>query len=115
MDIARTLFQVITDLLSLLFLLTRSRGKLAAENLFLRKQLASYQERGVKPCRIDRATKFTLVALSRLFEWKEALAIVQSKTLIRSHREGFRMFWRWKSKMGRPAIPEEHSIHWPMP
>ena len=107
MDIARTLFQVITDLFSLLFLLTRSRGNLAAENLFLRKQLAFYQERGEKPGRIDRATRFTLVVLSRLFEWKDALAIVQTKTLIRWHREGFRMFWRWKSKMGRPAIPEE--------
>lgn len=66
-----------------------------------------YKERGIKPGRIDSASRFTLVALSRLFDWKDALAIVQPKTLIRWHREGFRMFWRWKSKMGRPSIPEE--------
>ncbi len=42
MDIARALFQVVIDLISFLFLLTRSQGKLAAENLFLRKQLAFY-------------------------------------------------------------------------
>ena len=107
MDIVRALFQIVIDFFSLLFLLTRGGGRLAAENLFLRKQLAFYKERGIKPGRIDSATKFTLVALSRLFDWKDALAFVQPKTLIRWHREGFRMFWRWKSKVGRPAIPEE--------
>ena len=110
MDIARALFQVVINLFSLLFLLTRSRGRLAAENLFLRKQLTFYKERGIKPGRIDSATRFTLVALSRLFDWKDALAIVQTKTLIRWHREGFRMFWRWKSRMGRPTIPEELKV-----
>ena len=107
MDIARALFQIVINLFSLLFLLTRSRGRLAAETLFLRKQLAFYKERGIKPGRIDSASRFALVVLSRLFDWKDALAIVQPKTLIRWHREGFRMFWRWKSRMGRPTIPEE--------
>ncbi len=107
MDIARALFQVVIDLISFLFLLTRSQGKLAAENLFLRKQLAFYKEQGIKPSRVDSATKFTLVALSRFFDWKDALAFVQPKTLIRWHREGFRIFWRWKSKMVRPAISED--------
>ncbi len=105
MDIAQALFQVVIDFFSLLFLLTRTRGKLAAENLFLRKQLAMYQERGKKPVRLNSASRFTLVALSRLFDWKDALAVVKPKTLIRWHREGFRIFWRWKSKMGRPRIP----------
>ena len=107
MDIARSLFQVVIDLISLLFLLMCSRGKLAAETLFLRKQLAMYKERSIKPGRIDSATKLTLIGLSRFFNWKGALVVVQPKTLIRWHREGFRMFWRWKSKMGRPQIPED--------
>jgi hypothetical protein len=97
MDIAQALFQVVINLISFLFLLTRSRGRLAAENLFLRKQLAFYKERGIKPGRIDSTTRFTLVALSRLFDWKNALAIVQTKTLICWHREGFRRccnFWK---------------------
>ena len=107
MDIAQALFQVVIDLFSLLFLFTRSRGKLVAENLFLRKQVAMYQERGKKPGRSDSAGRFTLVVLSRLFDWQDALVVVQPKTLIRWHREGFRMFWRWKSRMGRPRIPED--------
>jgi len=107
MDIAQALFQIVIDLFSLLFLLTRSRGKLAAETLFLRKQLAFYKERGISPGRIDSASRITLIALSRFFDWKDALTIVQPKTLIRWHREGFRMFWRWKSRLGRPTIPKD--------
>jgi hypothetical protein len=36
----------------------RSRAQLAAENLFLRKQLAWYQERKVKDRRADDPTPF---------------------------------------------------------
>jgi len=48
----------------------RSRAQLAAENLFLRKQLALYMERRVKPRRADNATRIILVGLSRIFEWR---------------------------------------------
>jgi transposase InsO family protein len=84
------------------------RCALAAENLFLRKQLALHLERKVKPRRARDATRFTLVLLSRLFAWREALTIVKPDTFIRWHRKGFRMFWRWKSKRrGRPRVPSE--------
>ena len=107
MHIAESIIQVVIDLFSLLSLLLRSRGRLAAENLFLRKQLAYYQERGIRPRRLDPATRLTLVGLSKFFNWKDALVVVQPKTLVRWHREGFRLFWRWKSRAGRPSIPEE--------
>ena len=55
----------------------QSRAKLAAENLFLRKQLAMYLERQVKPCRPDDATRITLVVLSRLLDWPRLLTIVK--------------------------------------
>jgi hypothetical protein len=42
----------------------RSHAQLAAENLFLRKQLAFYVERQVKPRPADDRTRITLVALS---------------------------------------------------
>jgi putative transposase len=32
--------------------------------------------------------------------------IVKPETLIGWHRKGFKMFWRWKSRLGRPRIPE---------
>src|SRR5262245_38889990 len=70
---------------------------LAAENLFLRKQLALYVERKAKPRRATDATGLTVVLLSRLFTWRRALIIVKLETLIRWHRRGLRLFWRWKS------------------
>jgi putative transposase len=82
----------------------RSPKALAAENLFLRKQLALYQERHVKPRRATDATRLTLTWLARCFNWRQALVIVQPATLIRWHRRGFRLFWRWKSTPGRPPI-----------
>jgi len=43
-DIAQALFRVVIDLFTLVFLLARNRGKLAAETLFPGKQLAQYRE-----------------------------------------------------------------------
>ena len=79
----------------------------AAENLFLRRQLAMYVERGVKPRHPDLATRVSLALLSRLFDWRTSLIVVRPETLIRRHRAGFRLLWRWKSRPGRPAIPVE--------
>ena len=61
----------------------RSRVQLAAENLFLRKQLALYRERTVKPRRADDATRIVLVGLSRCLAWRELLVIVKPETLMR--------------------------------
>jgi putative transposase len=86
----------------------RSRTQLAAENLFLRKQLALFRERQVKPRRPDDATRVTLVMLSHLIDWRAVLTIVKPDTLIRWHRKGFRLFWRWKSRApGRPPLPPD--------
>ena len=48
-----------------------------------------------------------MATLARLFEWKNVV-VVKPDTLIRWHRKGFRLFWRWKSRpKGRPPVPEE--------
>ena len=64
--LARTFF---TDGIHFVALLTRSRTALAAENLFLRKQLAFYQERKIRPRRFDNVTRFMLMLLSHGFAW----------------------------------------------
>jgi hypothetical protein len=47
-----------------------------------------------------------LAALSQWFAWRDALVNVQADTLLRWHRQRFRLFWRWKSKTtGRPRLP----------
>jgi putative transposase len=86
----------------------RSHGQLAAENLFLRKQLAYYVEREIRPKRANNASRIALVVLSRFVEWRELLTIVRPDTLLRWHRDVFRLFWRAKSRgSGRPRIPAE--------
>jgi putative transposase len=98
----------LVDFLRLVALGLRSHTRLAAENLFLRKQLALYLERQVKPHRASNTTRLTLVALSRFIEWRQLLIVVQPDTLVRWHRQAFRLFWRWKShRRGRRRIPPE--------
>ena len=105
-----SLLNLITDLVAdgLLFcrLLFLSRAALSAEILFLRKQLAFYQERQVQPRRLNDSARFSLVLLSRFCNWKEALVIVKPETLIGWHRKGFQLLWKWKSQAGRPRLPE---------
>jgi len=74
--------RIVGDLVHFLCLGSRFRTFLAAENLFLRKQLAFYQERKVKPRRTDNPTRLTLVLLSRWFNWRDALTVVRPKTLV---------------------------------
>lgn len=106
--VCRTVGRLLVDALKFVSLGVRSRSQLAAENLFLRKQLALYQERKVTPRRAADATRITLVVLSQLIDWRRVLTIVKPDTLIRWHRRGFRLFWRWKSSArGRPPLPRD--------
>jgi putative transposase len=102
-----TLHRISLDFIRFLCSLFRSRCALAAENLFLRKQLALYRERQVRPRRATDATRLIMVLTSRLFDWKKALVSVRPETFTGWHRQGFKLFWRWKSQpIGRPRIPK---------
>jgi putative transposase len=105
--LACTLLMLLGEAWRFLLLCLRPRSALAAENLFLRKQLALYQERHVTPQRTTHETRMVLTWLARWFDWRQALVIVQPATLIGWHRHGFRLFWRWTSKPGRPPIPAD--------
>ena len=99
--------RLLGDAAHFLRLCLHSPAALAAENLFLRKQLALYQERQVTPRRATDATRLALLWLGRCFDWRQALAVVQPATFLRWHWQGFRLFWRRKSQAGRPRIPAE--------
>jgi transposase InsO family protein len=104
----RTTVSVLLDLASLPVLAARSRTALIAENLFLRKQLALFQERKTRSRRATDATRWVMVTLSRFFAWRGALVNVKPDSLTRWHRRGFRLFWRWKSRpTGRPPLPKD--------
>jgi hypothetical protein len=69
------LLTLLGDVVRFLRRCLRSPVSLAAENLFLRKQLALYQERYVKPRRATNATRLTLIWLGRWWDWRQALTI----------------------------------------
>ena len=104
---ASVIRQLGADAWRFLGLCLRPAPTLAAEILLLRKQLALYEERHTTPKRATNAAPLVMVWLSHWFDWRPALRIVQPETLTRWHRQGFRLFWRWKSKPGRPRILTE--------
>lgn len=110
MSIIRRLFSIAFGLLqeSLRFgqQLLSARVALVAENLFLRKQLAFYQERTVKPRCLNDSARISLLLWSRWFDWRNALVVVKPETFIGWHKRAFQIFWRWKSRGGRPPIPK---------
>src|SRR6201998_1898327 len=110
-QLLRSLLSILTTTaghgIQFLWLTVSSRAELSAKVLFLRKQLAFYQEHRVQPRKLTDAARFSLVLWSQLFHWRAALMIVKPETLIGWHRKGFKLFWRCKSRLGRPRIPVE--------
>jgi hypothetical protein len=86
-----------------------NRAAIVTENLALRQQLGVLQ-RSVRRPRLRQRDRVFWVWLSRLWtDWQSSLVIVKPETVIRWHRKGFRLYWRWKSrkKPGRPKIDAE--------
>jgi Integrase core domain len=87
--------------------LFKSRCRLEAENLFLRHQLAIALRRAPPRFRLRGGDRALLVWMTRL--WPSLIGtvqVVQPETILRWHRAGFKVFWRWKSRnrAGRPKI-----------
>lgn len=96
------------------FILTffRSRSRTALELLALRSQLANCRERidrGKAPRpKFTPAFRLLWVLISKLLDgWGELAQLMQPATVVRWHRRAFKLFWRWKSRPGRPPIPTE--------
>jgi putative transposase len=83
---------------------------LAAENLVLRHQLGVMKRTNRRP-KIHTVDRLFWVLLSRLWSpWCKSLIIVKPETVVRWHRKGFKLFWKFKSKsrcQGRPHINRE--------
>lgn len=89
--------------------LSRSKAELVLENALLRHQLAILQRQS-KPPHLTSSDRFWFLFLaSRLKHWKDALVLLKPETLLRWHREGFRLFWKYKSrpKSTQPKIALE--------
>ncbi len=89
--------------------LARTKATLVAENAFLRQQLVVLGRQVKRPV-LTTADRLRLVLLARLVRgWRAALLIVQPETLLRWHRQGFRLVWRVKSASAskRPQVSAE--------
>jgi hypothetical protein len=88
----------------------KSRARLEAENIVLRHQLNVLPRTVRSRTRVGAFDRLILVWLYRIFPSViTAIAIVKPETVVRWHRAGFRLYWRWKSRSrsGRPRIPGE--------
>ena len=100
---------MISVLVSLLLALRssfRSRTALQIEVLALRHQLRVLERSRPRRLRLTRADRLLWVWISRAWtDWRAALVLVRPDTVIAWHRQGFRLFWTWKSRRrcGRPV------------
>jgi putative transposase len=79
---------------------------LQLEILALRHQLGVLQ-RSVKRPKLTAADRCFWAWLSQVWsDWRNALVIVRPQTVIVWHRKGFRLFWTWKVRHGRPGRPQ---------
>ena len=88
----------------------RSRANLQVENLVLRYQLEILKRSSPKRAPFKNLDRFILSWLCRMWpKVVSSICIVHPKTLVRWHREGFRSYWRWRSRRrgGRPRISAE--------
>lgn len=84
----------------------RTRAALQLENVALRHQIGVLQRSAMKRPTLNNADRLFWIGLSRVWaEWRSALRIVKPETVIAWHRKGFRMFWSWKVRRGKPGRP----------
>jgi hypothetical protein len=111
--IGRTLDRMVVWLILILRLAAaslKSRQSVLLENLALRHQLLVLN-RGSKRPRLTPLDRALWAWLSQTWRaWRTSLRMVQPDTVVRWHRAGFRLFWRWKSRprrVGRQAIASD--------
>jgi hypothetical protein len=90
----------------------RPHRDLVLENLLLRHQLAvlmrpTRPRRRVAFQRLDKALWVLIRRVRR--DWRRHLVVVTPETVVRWHRAGWRLFWRWRSRApgGRPRLSPE--------
>ncbi|HML23995.1 MAG TPA: hypothetical protein PKD09_20225 [Aggregatilinea sp.] len=77
--------------------LWRSKHELIAENAFLRQQVIVLKRQSSgRPALTQHDRRVLVVLASKLRGWKGALRIVKPDTLLKWHRQGFRLFWKGK-------------------
>jgi transposase InsO family protein len=105
-------WQVLRHLGSFIWLLLQQKAVLAANILALQSQLAVCKHRidaGKAPRpRFNQAFRILWVILSKLLDrWEDLAQVMKPATVKKWHTWAFRLFWRWRSRPGRPEIEPE--------
>jgi len=82
------LLRLLADVGRFTSLLFKPRHAITAENLILRRQIALFEERAMKPRRVDAVARLSLAIWSRLCDRRSCLTVVRPQTVIRWHRLG---------------------------
>ncbi len=87
--------------------LVHTKPELIAENALLRQQLIVLNRSVKRPCLTGNDRSLLVLLASCVCTWQDAVLIVKPDTLLRWHRQGFRLFWRRKSRSPAraPRIP----------
>ena len=89
--------------------LARGKSELVAENVLLRQQLIILRRQSNRPVCTNRDRSLLVLLARATRSWRQALLIVLPETLLRWHRQGFRLFWKHKSKAtsNKPKVTVE--------
>ena len=89
---------------------SKLNSHLIIENLALRQQL-TVMKQSIKRPKIRTRDRIFWVFLSCLWKhWQDVLIVVKPETVIRWHKKGFKLFWRYKSRKrgpGRSSVDPE--------
>ena len=107
---SKMLVRVMVLLVQTVRALFRSRADLALENMALRQQVAVLKQKRSRPPLSGTDRAFWVALRQTWKHWANALIIVQPETVVKWHRKGFKLYWRWKSRprgAGRPRADRE--------
>src|SRR5262245_51671852 len=103
------MYELLSSLLQSLRFGCGSRARMGIEILALRHQLNVLQRSVPRP-KLRSTDRWLWIVLVRLWtDWRSPLIIVKPETVIGWHRQGFRLYWTWKSRhrVGRPSLSPE--------
>src|SRR5437762_807759 len=101
------MFSLFVSLLTTLCSSFRTRAAVQLEILALRHQINVLRRSQPVRVRLTTLDRFLWAWLLPLWSrWRSALIIVKPETVMAWHRRGFRLYWTWKSRQGRPGRPE---------
>ena len=103
------MIEIIGAILAAFTVFFQSRLELSLEVLALRQQVAVLKRKRRRPM-LSRLDRLFWIMLRMVWpRWSDVLDIVKPATVVAWHREGFRLYWRWRSSQqgGRPRVSEE--------